>query len=930
MTTRRRVSRVVFAMVVIAATALVSVPGAVSAAPGEGSIPGNVVDESMQPIESICVNAYDSNGNFAASGVTDMVGDYSLENLPVGAYTLELQDCTGTGTYPPQFFNKVNNRAEATPVDVFDGMDTPTDVTMSSGFEVSGQVTDETSSGMSGIDIEVLLPSGNWYAWALTDANGEYTVPVLDGTYKIRFRDLNSNYATEYWNGAYTSDDAESLVVSGSNRSNIDAQLEVAATITGSVNDGAGPLEGICVTAYTGDPNNLTWISNTSTDMVGGYTLSGLPPIPVRVSFDDCNAPHEFIQQWYNGASNAEDATQLALPPGGTQSGIDATLSRGVTVSGRVTNQAGVGIAGVNVNLNSESSNPGGWAQTDPNGDYETSAVVPGDYRLSFWSNDPAYASEYWNDKPTWDTADLLTINSGPPVTGMDVQLATAAEISGTVTDQTGSATPNICVAALYGSDVDDLTGSGWTQTDAGGNYTLNRLPAGPTRVFFEDCNNTGPYLDELYDDTRDIESATLYDLAPGDSETGVNAQLARAGQITGTVRNTDGHALENVCVQASTPDLFGDFGKTEADGTYSLKIAEEGDYVVQFADCQNGTYLGQWYGGNIDPASATPVPVTTGNIASGIDTSLQFAGGKGALEGTVTDVRGEGLTACVVLYMPDENAMFAMTDTDGNYSFTDIPTGTYTIAYAGCGPDDVSPVIPDAGDTGVYYKARWYGGSPIALTASSPDPMAQGAQFVTFTPGETITSDVCMGCENVVVTPTVDGETVSVNFDDLGIIINPPGMSSVSAASLSYSVSCASPSGTPTASAQNSSPVTLTGLTPGAPYTCSAVVLSNGEEVSDSATFQVTVGGAPTPPTPDNGGGTDNGGSNTTPTSTPAGTPAATGNTGAATGSTTPANLAFTGSNIVAVAILATLMLLIGIGAVTATLRISRASRES
>ena len=59
--------------------------------------------------------------------------------------------------------------------------------------------------------------------------------------------------------------------------------------------------------------------------------------------------------------------------------------------------------------------NPGGQStgtQTGADGSYTTSPLPPGDYKVQFSDNgpNPAWARQYWNNKPTWNTADTLTL----------------------------------------------------------------------------------------------------------------------------------------------------------------------------------------------------------------------------------------------------------------------------------------------------------------------------------------------------------------------------------------------------------------------------------------------------------------------------------------------------------------------------------------
>ena len=929
-------------MAVIAATTLFGLPGSASAAPGVGSVSGNVVDELGSPLQNVCVMVENQ-----SSTTTDSSGNFSITDLPEGQHRIQYSDCNDPRVYVTQWYLGAADESGAQYVDVVDSTDTPlSTVTMQPGVSVSGTVTDSGGSAIENIEVR-LDPQGPYNSSStMTDSNGDYRVgPVTDGQYDLTFEDTEypQRYAAERWDDAYAEDSASTLdlmVTNGTELTGLDAQLAAASTISGNVQDeSSNGLVDICVAGYLSEGGSSWWVSDTITDASGNYTLTGLPPRPIHVQFEDCTGAQSFLGQWYQNAPDMGSSTPISQGEGSSMGGINATLSTGVSISGSVTDSGGNPLADVDVSFE-PAQDEGSYVsvQTGPDGNYTTNAIAVGQYVVRFADPNNNHATEYWDDSPIWDTADVLDVDGSGPISGINAQLSAGATIAGQVTDPSGSPAPGICVGAAYGAD-DYWDTVGWDMTDASGNYSMDRLPAGPIRVRFEDCDGTGPYLGEWYDNTPSFDNAQVLNLAEGETRSGVNARLAPAAQIKGTVRDTGGTPLEDICVQASTEDFVGGMVNTESDGSYSIQLASAGTYVVQFSDCGDqehgvtgGKYLGQWWGGGIEPSSAQTVSVAVGATVKNIDAALSLAGGTGTVTGKVTNVRGQGLQACIVLYMPFESVRFAPTDPNGNFSFTEVPSGTWTLGFLGCGDEDVTPVIPDAGGTGVYFNAIWYDGVPLEIGADGPDPIAQGAKMITVHPNESLTANACFGCKSVTIKPPVVGDDyILVDFEALGLTTSPSEGPTAKASGLSYAVSCSSKSGKPTSATQTSYPVRVGGFTPGAPYVCSAQVLSDGTEVAASASFQVTVGTEVSPSEPGNttDPGTDSGG---TPTGQPVSsdTPAAgtTGSTGSA-GATTPASLAFTGSNPVALLALATLMVLIGLG-VTTTSKLRRRDNES
>lgn len=718
------------------------------------------------------------------------------------------------------------------------------------------------------------------------------------------------------------------------------ATAEGTGQITGTVqNDGPAPagLGGICVNATEGHPYG-SHVGSADTGPTGTYTLTGLPAGDIYLYFRDCNSPAIYVTEWFGDTYNSDKATPIKLGSGALVEGKDVALKQGVVVSGRVTvpsdNPIGDPIKGVDVSVDStEEDGAHGRVQTDANGEY-TTPVLPGDYRVQFRSDDDIYAIQYWNKQPTRDSAQTLTISGPASVPNIDAELTLGASISGTVKRPDGTPAPNICVSTDYFSD-DDWDNVGWDQkTDTSGKYKLSQLPAGSHRVEFEDCDDTGPYLDQWYDGNNGSNSrdgAKTIVLAAGQTLPGVNAALRPAALIQGTVTDTSGKSLENICVQATTDAFVGGADDTGTDGNYSIKVALAGDYKIQFVDCgdpedgiSSGGHLAKWWGGGIEPSSAKSIPLTLGERKT-VKVSLDMASDSGAVTGRATNLRKEGLSACVVLYLPDEFAVFTPTDVNGNYSFDNVPTGTFYVGFLGlssiqaCEEGEPTTQIPDAGKSGAVFEPMWFGGASLAFNGDAPDPVAQHGTTITVHPGETINASVEFGHGSIKIKPPVIGDDfILVDFDTTGLATG-DGKNAITQASLTYRVGCDSTTGTLTSASQDYFPVKVSGFTPGAPYACKAHVLSNGVEVADSASFEVKVGTAtptePTEPTDDD------------PATTPAPPGEAPGSNADPVAHNpsgpSPAKLAYTGRNIAVELTLGAFMILLGFGMVMTTKRV-------
>ncbi len=134
-----------------------------------------------------------------------------------------------------------------------------------------------------------------------------------------------------------------------------------------------------------------------------------------------------------------------------------------------------------------------------------------------------------------------------------------------------------------------------------------------------------------------------------------------------------------------------------------------------------------------------------------------------------------------------------------------------------------------------LHYAGVWWNGSPAHFDNTNdggPDPIAQGATLVTVTAGRHLTGyDRCFGCDAIVISSITPGRTsLTVAFTTPGFVIDASVQNGASKASaLIYTVTCSPSDGTASGSANGtSSPITVTGLTSRAPYTC-VVVASDG-----------------------------------------------------------------------------------------------------
>ncbi|MCW5213042.1 carboxypeptidase regulatory-like domain-containing protein, partial [Desulfobulbus sp. TB] len=149
-----------------------------------------------------------------------------------------------------------------------------------------------------------------------------------------------------------------------------------------------------------------------------------------------------------------------------------------------------------------------------------------GDYKIQFRAGDTGYATEWYEDKYIFDTADSVTISSLTDEV-RDIELGTSTSISGTITDSEGAAIVGALVK-VYENSGENFVDSPleFATTGDDGSYTVNGLPANHSffkvRFFEREGDGSGTGLTEWYDDASSFVSATTVNAG----DTGVNAVL--------------------------------------------------------------------------------------------------------------------------------------------------------------------------------------------------------------------------------------------------------------------------------------------------------------------------------------------------------------------------------------------------------------------
>jgi hypothetical protein len=314
---------------------------------------------------------------------------------------------------------------------------------------------------------------------------------------------------------------------------------------------------------------------------------------------------------------------------------FNASLAATGSISGRVTDSLGAGLGGVAVRF---------LGRGTPNESART-GVTAADGTFVVADVYPNYYTAYAEPPQGYSLRNgmYFDLAEGASATGINFQLSRGGSISGTVNGVLPGQPVQVTAYSANNVAIATVTTSL--------NYTINGLPFG---AYYVKTSGPSTYAHQVYPGRpcNSACNATLGDLVPvalSAPALGINFTLTTGGTIAGAVRATSaapGASVRDVTIQILSAS--GAVVKTEpvaTDGTYSAIGVPSGDYYVRTTNTArfvDRIYKSGQPGGAdcmlCGPASGSPVVVSTGGRAGGIDFDLDRGG---AISGTISSAEG-------------------------------------------------------------------------------------------------------------------------------------------------------------------------------------------------------------------------------------------------------------------------------------------------
>ena len=698
--------------------------------------------DGEEGFKDITVELLRPDGSVVATTTTDADGNYSFMRLAAGDYTVKVTKAGAiadlTQTEDP------DATKDSTSGTVTLNAGNPVQENINFGYvkkhAISGTVyldqnRDKAKDGgdiaQSGVTVKLVDASGAVVATTTTDADGNYSFTGLnDGTYTVQVDKTGPLASTEQTEDPSGNGDSRSQAItftrSDPDVTNVNFGYAEDYTVSGTVyydkdrsetlNNGEPGFGGVTVNLL--DEAGAT-VATTTTKADGTYSFAKLPAgkYTVKVEPSDLLKKLEQTEDPDGTKDHTSGVVQVNHDNPSVQN-VNFGYATNYTIKGTIYRDADRSESledgeklyqGVTVDLLDASGNVVATTTTDAHGAYAFTNLEEGTYKVRVRKEGPIADLVQTEDPDATkdNTSGDITLELNDPIKeNVNFGYISDNSISGTIyRDDNRSNSLNGGEAGYPEQTVQLLDKDGQviktTKTDANGNYSFDNLPDGTYSVkVVKDGALTDLEQTEDPDGAKDSASEPITLDEDNPTKKNVNFGYVPDYFIKGTIYR-DGNrsgALDagEKLYEGVTVNLVGADGTvvatttTDADGTYSFDKLPAGTYTVTVA--QDGPIAGLEQTGDPDATkdnSSEPITLNNDNPST-TDVNFGYIADN-SLSGTVyrddsrngdQDGTEPGYSGVTVQLLDASGNVVATTttDTNGTYSFSKLPDGTYSV----------------------------------------------------------------------------------------------------------------------------------------------------------------------------------------------------------------------------------------------------------
>jgi protocatechuate 3,4-dioxygenase beta subunit len=303
--------------------------GQLHAQPANGVITGRVVSESGAPIPDVTVRATIFEGpHWRKDAITDANGFYEITGLEPENYLVKTVNEQG---FVDEYYNDTIYKANANVVKInLSARVENINFSLGRGGYIHGRTRDYSSDEMlANIEIQFInFETSELNGISLTDSLGVYVSPALrPGKYAVKAFGVFRGYIPVYWPNAAEVRNAQPVeVIYDEIKRNQNFRLQKGGVLSGTVyaDDANLGIDSVWVVVLD---SNEAWVSQAWTKNGGQYTAGGLRTGNYRVWVYEVN-PWKYRAEYYQDASNYNQATWVSVTSPQTTSGIDLYLEK--------------------------------------------------------------------------------------------------------------------------------------------------------------------------------------------------------------------------------------------------------------------------------------------------------------------------------------------------------------------------------------------------------------------------------------------------------------------------------------------------------------------------------------------------------------------------------------------------------------------------